>query len=311
MMLELLAAFVALATPPTFPTPSFPRLARPAAFLSTERSVNNWWLQAALDLDIGIDAALPWATGSVPANLPRCIPLNNYWCIKKAGWAGELGADADGHVAFASAENGAVAAVQLLRRYYLEYGRKSARTIVAHWAPAQCGLSIAAANPPPAAPSPRLQKQARSAARNNSLRTAVANTPAEPPIVLEPPIATETLRLGAASPRSAGAGAASPPPARPALSRDAPLAAQQQPRAVDGCAGETLRLANYAARAAEGISRSPDDDLKLFAADGSPLPSLPRLLTNMSAVEIGPYRADQKLIEAAIQAAPRDRAAPP
>ena len=61
-------------------------------------------------------------------------------------------------------------------------------------------------------------------------------------------------------------------------------------------------LANYAAHAIDGLVRSPDEDLKLFEVDGSPLPALPRLLANMAAVEIGPYRADGKLIEAAIAA---------
>ncbi len=51
---------------------------------------------------------------------PRCIKLNNYWCVKRAGWAGEIAADADGHVAFASALEGAMVAVMLLRRYYLD-----------------------------------------------------------------------------------------------------------------------------------------------------------------------------------------------
>jgi hypothetical protein len=63
-----------------------------------------------------------------------------------------------------------------------------------------------------------------------------------------------------------------------------------------------LRLANYAARAIEGMARSPEEDLQLFETDGRPRPSLPRLLANMAAVEIGPYHADAKLIEAAIAA---------
>jgi hypothetical protein len=98
-------------------------------------------------------------------------------------------------------------------------------------------------------------------------------------------------------------------PPRP--TRDAPLLptppAQTQP--VASCAGETLRLENYAVRATQGIARSPDEDLKLFATDGSPLPPLPRLLANMAAVEIGPYRADAKLIDAAVEAVRSARSA--
>ena len=55
----------------------------------------------------------------------RCVKLNNYWCIKSARWNGELATDGEGHVGFASAEHGADAAATLLRRYYLEFNRKS------------------------------------------------------------------------------------------------------------------------------------------------------------------------------------------
>jgi hypothetical protein len=48
--------------------------------------------------------------------------------------------------------------------------------------------------------------------------------------------------------------------------------------------------------------------MKLFDTDGSPLPSLSRVLANMAGVEIGPYRADAKLIEAAIEAVRREDA---
>jgi hypothetical protein len=71
---------------------------------------------------------------------------------------------------------------------------------------------------------------------------------------------------------------------------------------------DTTRLANYAAHAIENVVRSPDEDLKLFDSDGNPLPSLPRVLANMAGFEIGPYRVDGKLIEAAIETV---RNAPP
>jgi hypothetical protein len=109
--------------------------------------------------------------------------------------------------------------------------------------------------------------------------------------MIEPPVKSESLRLAsiAPSPLSRSASPA-PPPALPA----APATA---------CAGDSLRLGNYAARAIEGIVRSPEEDLKLFEADGTPRAALTRLLANMAAVEIGPYRADGKLIDAAIVAA--------
>ena len=327
-MLEILVLLLSLAKAPEIALPTLARLSAPSEFQPTQRAVGNWRMQAALDLDLGADAALRWALGSPPTNLPRCIRLNNYWCIKKAGWAGELGGDSEGHVAFASAAEGAAAAVTLLRRYYLNYGRKSARAIVAHWAPPECELSVvsAGAQSPSAATSlgplakfgigntlrarwlaahgrggaAATRRSSRAiAARRSIVPDRVTRPPRsqasarrraapEPPLILEPPIKTETLRLASVSPAT--------------LARDTPLVPAPQPRPAGSCAGDTQRLANYAAHAIDGLVRSPDEDLKLFEVDGSPLPALPRLLANMAAVEIGPYRADGKLIEAAIAA---------
>jgi hypothetical protein len=297
--------------------PALPSLAR-ASFQPGERAVDNWRMQAALDLDLGADTALRWLAGKAPVQLPRCIRLNNYWCIKKAGWVGELGADTEGHVAFASAEAGAIAAVTLLRRYYLDYGRKSAHAIAARWAPAQCGAPMAESGVP-SGPRPRpttlpadlakhgigktlrarwLAAHGRGGAINARVnfrriavkRSVVPDTLApERPIILEPPLKTEPLRVASLS----------APASSPSASSN-PFLAPSQPAA--DCAGEGARLANYAARAIEGIAQAADEDLKLFAADGTPLPTLPRLLANMASVEIGPYRADPKLIDAAIEA---------
>jgi hypothetical protein len=316
-MLEVLALLVSLAEPPHVAIPEWPRLATPA-FRPAERALTNWAIQAALDLDLGTDAALRWLAGNVPANLPRCIRLNNYWCLKKAAWPGEIGADAEGHAAFASAGEGAGAAVILLRRYYLDYGRKSARAILAHWAPAQCDLSVAAAaanSQPSSTPLGPLAKYGirntlrarwlaahrrggtmatRGAGRKVAVRRSVVpdRLAPEPPLMLEPAIKTESLRVASisASPLSRSASLA-PLPAVPAA-----------PAPVTACTGESLRLANYAAHAIEGIAHSPDEDLKLFEIDGTPRSALTRLLANMAAVEIGPYRADGKLIDAAIKA---------
>ena len=318
-MLEFFALALWLATSPPLAMPALSAMTR-ASFQPSQRAVDNWRVQAALDLDVGADTALRWLTGKVPPHLPRCIRLNNYWCIKKAGWTGELGADEEGHVAFASAEKGAAAAITLLRRYYLDYGRKSARAIVARWAPAQCGLPLSASWPSGPRPEPAsslgglakrgIGKTLRARwlaahGRGGTIRTPIASRKVavkrsvvpdtlalEPPIMLEPPIGTESLRVASLS-----------PPASPPVAASNPFLAPAQPGA--DCAGEGARLANYAARAIEGIAQSPDEDLKLFAADGTPLPTLPRLLANMASVEIGPYRADAKLIDAAIGAARR------
>jgi hypothetical protein len=326
-MLEVFALVLVLAKPPNVAVPALASVIKAASFQPAERTVSNWRIQAALDLDLETDTAVRWLAGTTPSNLPRCIRLNNYWCIKSAGWAGEIGTDSEGHVAFASAEEGAVAAILLLRRYYVDYGRKSARAIVARWAPAQCEpiASVTGTQGQPAATSlPPLAKYgigntlrarwlaahgrgggvktgrgARKVAVRRSIvpdrlgppmrapTMALGATAPEPPLVIEPPIRTETLRVASASP--------------PASSRDAALV-PTAPLPVTGCAGDTLRLANYAAHAIDGIARSPEEDLKLFNADGSPGASLPRLLANMAAIEIGPYRADAKLIEAAIEA---------
>lgn len=322
-MLEFLALLLPLANSSLWPLPVTPSLPK-ASFRPSERAVGNWRVQAALDLDLSAEAALRWLAGNTPANLPRCIRLNNYWCIKKAGWAGEIGADPEDHVAFASAAEGAVAAATLLRRYYVDYGRKSARAIVAHWAPAQCEPSVVAAGTPAQTgfsliPLTKygigntlrarwLAAHGRGGTRNTrrgtrkiavrgsavpdrlALPTRAATSPRggpapEPPLVLEPPIKTERLHIAAISP--------------PAPSHDASLVSAAPP--VASCSGDSLRLANYAARAIEGIARSPEEDLKLFDANGAPLPPLRRLLANMAAVEIGPYSVDGKLIDVAIE----------
>ena len=107
-------------------------------FKAKPREVSNWRFEAAAAVEgqAPLAARLMGGRGS----LPRCVKLNNYWCIKKAGWAGEIAADGEGHVAFATAREGAIVAAKLLRRYYMDFGRHDAMAIVSHWAPAQCGL---------------------------------------------------------------------------------------------------------------------------------------------------------------------------
>jgi hypothetical protein len=337
-MLELVALLLSLAQAPVA-TPAFPPIVKAAAFRASEQVVDNWQTQAVLDLDLRVTTALSWLAGKAPANLPRCIRLNNYWCIKKAGWSGEIGADPEGHVAFASAREGAVVAILLLRRYYLQYGRKSARAILAHWAPAQCPQPVVASGDQLSFSAPslvplakhglgntlrarwlaahgrggtvRTRMGAREAAPRRSVvpdrpsraiaapKIALGGASPEPPLVLEPPIKTEALR--SASTRGSASSR------HPALLPGTPVVAATPllpgvPPRTGGCPAEGARLANYAAHAIEGIARSEDEDLKLFGADGRPLAALPRLLANMAAVEIGPYRADTKLIEAAVEA---------
>ncbi len=59
-----------------------------------------------------------WAAPADPAFVARCVKLNNYWCIKRARWDGEIGGPGGHTDGFATAGHGADAAVSLLRRYY-------------------------------------------------------------------------------------------------------------------------------------------------------------------------------------------------
>jgi hypothetical protein len=111
-----------------------------ATFRAETRAVSNWRGEAMRDLAPTPLSVLAVALGAERPVVTRCVKLNNYWCIKGARWNGEVGADEEGHIGFASAEHGADAAVRLLRRYYLEFDRKSALDIVRRWAPAECRL---------------------------------------------------------------------------------------------------------------------------------------------------------------------------
>jgi hypothetical protein len=138
-----------LAAPP-LPTPR-PAAAAPAQYDASTRAVSNWQDQAAAALwpqALALTASL----ARDPPYVARCVRLNNGWCIKSARWPGEIGADAEGHTAFASLADGADAAAVLLRRYYRDYGRRSALAIVRRWAPAECGMASAAGRGIAAAP---------------------------------------------------------------------------------------------------------------------------------------------------------------
>ncbi|MEH3116146.1 MAG: hypothetical protein PGN25_00560 [Methylorubrum populi] len=113
--------------------------AAPPSLGLVARAVSNWRAQAGENLAPGSLAFVVRHAASEPGFVARCVRLNNYWCIKQAGWTGELGGDAEGHTGFATAADGADAAVQLLRRYQRDHGRRTALAIVRRWAPAECG----------------------------------------------------------------------------------------------------------------------------------------------------------------------------
>ncbi|KAF2992611.1 hypothetical protein OGR47_06135 [Methylocystis sp. MJC1] len=155
MLIETLVTLIAAAAPAKppplaiAPASLFWRTPTPA-YAPEKRAVDNWRVESALWLDMKPLDAARRALDAEDGEPARCVKLNNYWCVKSAGWNGEIAADADGHVAFASAEEGAAVAALLLRRYYVDYKRHSARAIVERWAPAQCSLVIARATPPAA-----------------------------------------------------------------------------------------------------------------------------------------------------------------
>ena len=297
-----------------------------AAFRSAGRVVTNWRQQSALALDLPAVEAVRVFAGGEPNGTSRCVRLNNYWCIKRAGWSGEIAADGDGHVAFATADDGATVAALLLRRYYLVYGLRSALAIVSRWAPAQCGGPAAAASPQHgrfARPKSNVPKALATTLRGRFLashtrggrpiagltapsmrRTIIADRSLA--MMAAPEIAVgmgETLAVVA--PRRAGSKLAdlssltlgTPPGSRP-------------PSAGATCVGEGRRIRTYASRAADGLVAGVDDDLKLFGADGTPGPNLARLMTNMAGVEIGPLSVRADLVREAISRAERQMTAP-
>ncbi|MER2197407.1 hypothetical protein [Methylobacterium brachiatum] len=120
-----------------------PTEAAPPRFDPATRSVSNWHVQAGESL-LPRALALTARLAEDPPYVARCVRLNNGWCIKSARWPGEIGADAEGHTAFATLADGADAAASLLRRYFRDYGRRNALAIVRRWAPSECRVATPA-----------------------------------------------------------------------------------------------------------------------------------------------------------------------
>lgn len=287
----------------------WPNLPQPA-YRASARIVDNWRWQAALSLDLPVAAAIRLAAGREPAGVSRCVRLNNYWCVKRAGWAGEIAADAEGHVAFASTRDGASVAALLLRRYYLEFNRKSALAIVSRWAPAQCGASARSGGNSgslralaPRGISGTLRARWLAAHMRGGLHAGKsASRPRASAVAARP---TPMMRAPAIA---VGMGERAPAPMRLAALALPPAIASPAAKASHAtCPAEAQRIRAYAQNAARGITNSIDEDLRLFEPDGAPTKRLGQLLSNMSAVEIGPLRADPSLIAAAVEAL---RAAP-
>lgn len=312
MLLETLGLMLMLSQPTQWPQAAYDALPGrpPPLYRSAERSVDNWRWQAARALDLPLDRALKLVAGGDPGGVTRCVRLNNYWCVKRARWAGEIAADSEGHVAFASAQEGANVAALLLRRYYLDFNRRSALDIVSRWAPAQCGGARATsdkASPALRAIAPRgvgRTLRARWLARHGRAGKPMKARAARRSIVAENPVAM--LRAPSISP---GMGERAPSPL--VLPRAAALpTAITTPETTAGqasCPAEQQRIRNYAQNAIKGIVDAIEADLKLFEPSGAPTANLAAFLENMSAVEIGPLKASRALAQTAVEAA---RAAP-
>lgn len=132
--------------------------AAPPRYDPAARAVSNWHDQTASSLRPQA-LALTASLAADPPYVARCVRLNNGWCIKSARWPGEIGADGEGHTAFATLADGADAAAHLLRRYYRDYGRRSALAIVRRWAPAECRVAaVGSGSAAPAVSSPLAPK---------------------------------------------------------------------------------------------------------------------------------------------------------
>lgn len=363
---ERLAARAPLPPPTTVEAPRYE---------AALRAVTNWRSetgQALLPASLALVARL---SASDPAFVARCVKLNNYWCIKRARWPGEIGGDAEGHTGFASAADGADAAANLLRRYYRIYDRRTALAIVRRWAPAECGPAPVAARAP-APPQPtaataasaatapglttrglgqtlRARYLARHLRGGAPRRVAAARRPAAGRVAARPALRVQPWsplarmaghpgrRPGAAPgptrdvaatvaltpERPASAAVAARPAASPSRGADNPAALLERrtpaptqlvaesatlPLLAPGfalsdlrapapiCSGDTARIGNYAAAIAGSVGLGPNDDLKLFDAEGRPGPNLEPVLLAMSKVELGTMRASAELVRAAI-----------
>lgn len=336
-LMLLLAAGQPAETPLALLAPAALLAFTPApAYRPDARAVDNWRLESALTLEMAPKSALLRALGADKEDAARCVKLNNYWCVKRAGWNGEIAADADGHVAFASAEEGAAVAALLLRRYYVDYKRLSARAIVERWAPAQCspvpGLTqpgvpasragMARMPPQRAVPTglaPRgientLRARWLAAHGRGGVSSGVTPRARESERLVADLLPAPSIMVGMGErprenlrrPRKParketgdyGSIAAVDP--APPLVEPSPPPHRAPLGPIPSCGAEIARINSYAAHVIEGVAKAPDDDLKLFTLDGRPTENLAKVMINMAAVEIGPARPRAFLVSAAV-----------
>ena len=280
------------------------------------RAVSNWRHEAMDALEPKPIVAMAALFRAERPFVTRCVKLNNYWCIKSARWNGELATDGEGHVGFVSADHGADAAATLLRRYYLEFNRKSALDIVRRWAPAECNVAtgiggiavLAVRGIGGTVRAQYLASRRRGGAVRYTAKAGPGGRPGRVSMVIPLTPKTPQYRV----PSIAEGMGEKPKPSQPSVAaRSKPIAAPAKAAApapksapkvqvAAACPSEEQRHRNYAGRMVEGLGLGPSDDLKLFASDGTPQPNLTHVMLAMSAFELGVLRASPDLVEGAI-----------
>ena len=291
-----------------------------ARYEPESREVSNWRREAMDALEPKPVVAMAALFKAERPFVTRCVKLNNYWCIKSARWNGELATDGEGHVGFASAEHGADAAATLLRRYYLEFNRKSALDIVRRWAPAECNVATGIGGMAMLAVrgiggTVRAQYLASRRKNGGAVRYTAKAGPGGKPgrvsIVIPMTPRTPQFRVPSIAegmgekpkPSQPQAVARRKPMKEPIVTASAPSKPAAKVQVASACPSELQRHRNYASRMVEGLGLSPNDDLKLFAEDGTPQPNLTHVMLAMSSFELGALRASPDLVEEAIERA--------
>ncbi|MGF9761541.1 hypothetical protein AAII07_40750 [Microvirga sp. 0TCS3.31] len=294
-----------------------------ARYEPASREVTNWRSEAMDALEPKPVVAMAALFRAERPFVTRCVKLNNYWCIKSARWNGELATDSEGHVGFVSADHAADAAATLLRRYYLEFNRKSALDIVRRWAPAECNVATGIGGVAMLAVrgiggTVRAQYLASRKQKGGAVRYTAKAGPGGKPgrVSMVIPMAPKTPQYRVPS-IAAGMGE-KPKPAKqpeplvatrrkpvrePAATASAAPKPAPKVQVAAACPSEEQRHRNYAGRMVEGLGLGPSDDLKLFTEDGTPLPNLAHVMLAMSAFELGALRASPDLVEGAIERA--------
>ena len=283
------------------------------------REVSNWRHEAMDALEPKPIVAMAALFRAERPFVTRCVKLNNYWCIKSARWNGELATDSEGHVGFVSADHGADAAATLLRRYYLEFNRKSALDIVRRWAPAECNVAtgiggiavLAVRGIGGTVRAQYLASRRRGGAVRYTAKAGPGGKPGRVSMVI--PMAPKTPQyrvpsiaegMGekpkAAKPPQPSAAARRKPASEPAATAAPAPKTAPKVQVAAACPSEEQRHRNYAGRMVEGLGLNPTDDLKLFSADGTPQPNLTHVMLAMAAFELGALRASPALVEGAI-----------